>query len=113
MLTRPNGWGQSCIPVHAKGEPMNVSEVILTKVFPLLKEHTYDGVLTTFVAVGQGKTVRISQIEDQPLCIVVYTVEANTVEELQGVKAVKSVELDRPMPTGEGLHLLALDFLAD
>ena len=58
---------------------MNVAEVTLTKVFPVQKEHTYDGVLTKFVAVGHGKTVCISQIEDQPLDIDIYGIGRATV----------------------------------
>jgi hypothetical protein len=82
------------------------------RTFPVQKEHTYDGVLTTSVAVGCGKTVAISQIEGQPLCIDVYGVEVSGVEELQGKKAIKSVELDRPMPNGDELQAFAARYLA-
>jgi hypothetical protein len=91
---------------------MNTSSNLLTRVFPVRKEHTYDGVLSTFVAVGNGKTVVVSQIEDQPLCIDVYGLEVSTVEELQGKKAIKSVELDQPMPSGDELQVLAARYLA-
>lgn len=91
---------------------MNTSNTLLTRLFPVRKEHTYDGVLTTFVAVGNGKTVVISQIEDQPLCIDVYGLEVSTVEELQGTKAIKSVELGQPMPSGDELQMLAARYLA-
>ena len=90
---------------------MNTSSSLLTRVFPVRKEHTYDGVLTTFVTVGNGKTVVVSQIEDQPLCIDVYGLEVSTVEELQGKKAIKSVELDHPMPSGDELQVLAARYL--
>jgi hypothetical protein len=82
------------------------------KVFPVEKEHTYDGVLTSFCAVGYGKTVAISQIEDQSLCIDLYAIEVNDIGELQGRKAIKSIELDRPMPTGDELQALAARYLA-
>ena len=91
---------------------MNTSSSLLTRVFPVRKEHTYDGVLTTFFAVGNGKTVVVSQIEDQPLCIDVYGLEVSTVEELPGTKAIKSVELDQPMPSGDELQVLAARYLA-
>lgn len=66
---------------------MNTSDTLPSRISPVQKEHTYDGVLTTFVAIGDGKTVAISQIEDQPLCIAVYNLEVSTVEELQGKRA--------------------------
>lgn len=69
------------------------------------KEHTYDGILTTFAVVGNGKPVVVSQIEDQPLCIDVYGLDVRRVEELQGKKAIKSVELDQPMPSGDELQV--------
>ena len=72
---------------------MSTSNSLLTRVFPVRREHTYDGILTTFAAVGNGKTVVVSQIEDQPLYIDVYGLDVSTVEELQGKKAIKSVEL--------------------
>jgi hypothetical protein len=61
----------------------NTSNSLLTRVLPGRKEHTYDGVLTTFVAIGNGKTVVVSQIEDRPLCIDVYGLKVSTVEESQ------------------------------
>lgn len=91
---------------------MNRSDTLLSKVFPVQKEHTYDGVLTTFVAIGDGKTVVISQIEDQSLCIDVYDLEVGKVEELQGKKAIQSVELARPMPSADELQVLAARYLA-
>jgi hypothetical protein len=91
---------------------MSTSTGLLTRVFPVRKGHTYDGILTTFAAAGNGKTVVVSQIEDQPLYIDVYGGEASTVEELQGKKAVKSVELDQPMPSGKELQVLAARYLA-
>jgi hypothetical protein len=90
---------------------MNVSEVTLTKVFPVQKEHTYDGVLTRFVAIGHGKTICISQIEDQPLYIDIYGLEVNSVEDLQSSNPEKSVQLAQVMPTGDALYRLAADFL--
>jgi hypothetical protein len=91
---------------------MSDSENLPTKVFPLQREHTYDGVLSSYVAVGNGKTVTVSQVEGQPLCIDVYEFEVNTTEELQGKKADKSIELDRPMPSGNDLPLLVARYLA-
>jgi hypothetical protein len=91
---------------------MNTSSGLLTRVFPVRKEHTYDGILTTFAAAGNGKTVVVSQIEDQPLYIDVYGAEVSTVEALQGKKAVKSVELDQLIPSGEELQVLAARYLA-
>jgi hypothetical protein len=90
---------------------MNTSDTLLSRVFPVQKEHTYDGVLTTFVAIGDGKTVVISQIEDQSLCIDLYDLEVGTVEELQGKKPIQSVELARPMPSGDELQVLAARYL--
>ena len=75
---------------------MSDSENLPTKVFPLRREHTYDGVLSSYVAVGNGRTVAVSQVEGQPLCIDVYGIEVNTTGELQGKKADKSIELDPP-----------------
>ena len=92
---------------------MGIPDNLPTRVYPLQKERTYDGVLTSFVAVGNGKTVAISQIEAQPLYIDVYAVEVNDAGELQGRTAVKSIELDRPMPNGEELQLLAARYLAE
>ena len=92
---------------------MNTLNNLLTGVFPLKKEHTYDGVLTTFVAAGNGKTVVVSQIEGQPLYIDVYGLEVSTVEELQGKKAIKSVEIDQPVPCGDELQMFAARYLAD
>lgn len=90
---------------------MNVAEVTLTKVFPVQKEHTYDGILTKFVAVGHGKTVCISQIEDQPLYVDIYGLEVNTVEDLPSGNAEKSVQLAQAMPRGDALLRMAADFL--
>ena len=92
---------------------MNTLNNLLTRVFPLKKEHTYDGVLTTFVAAGNRKTVVVSQIEDQPLYIDVYGLEVSTVEELQGKKAIKSVEIDQSVPCGDELQMFAARYLAD
>ena len=91
---------------------MSTSNGLLTRVFPVRREHTYDGILTTFAAVGNGKTVVVSQIEDQPLYIDVYDLDVSTVEELQGKKATKSVELDQPIPSGDELQVLAARYLA-
>ncbi|MGO8748030.1 MAG: hypothetical protein ACLQNE_18810 [Thermoguttaceae bacterium] len=90
---------------------MSTSNSLLTRVFPVRREHTYDGILTTFAAVGNGKTVVVSQIEDQPLYIDVYGLDVSTVEELQGKKAIKSVELDQPIPSGDELQVLAARYL--
>ncbi len=90
---------------------MSTSNGLLTRVFPVRREHTYDGILTTFAAAGNGKTVVVSQIEDQPLYIDVYDLDVNTVEELQGKKATKSVELDQPIPSGDELQVLAARYL--
>ena len=68
------------------------------KTFPIYREHTYDGVLMTFIAVGSGKTVRISQLEDQVLCIDVYGAEIQEASELDSQKAVTSQEFDIEMP---------------
>ena len=92
---------------------MSASEKLPTKVFTLRREHTYDGVLSSYVAVGNGKTVAISQIEGQPLCTDVYGIEVNDTEELQGKKADKSVEIDCPMPSGDELQSLAARYLAE
>lgn len=92
---------------------MNVSEVTLTRVFGVQKEHTYDGVLSTFVAVGNGRTVSISQIEDQPLYADVYDYEATSVEDLQGRSSGKSVERAQAMPSGEALFRMAANFLVN
>ena len=96
-----------------EGESTSTSDNLPTRKFPLRKEHTYDGVLTNFVAMGNGKTVAISQIEGQPLYIDVYAIEVNDVGELQGRTAIKSIELDRPIPNGEELQLLAARYLAE
>jgi hypothetical protein len=90
---------------------MSTSNTLLTRFFPVRKEHTYDGILTTFAAAGNHKTVVVSQIEDQPVCIDVYGLEVSTVEELQDKKAIKSVELDPPMPSGDELQVLAARYL--
>ena len=92
---------------------MNVSEMTLTKVFPVQKQHTYDGIETRFSAVGHGKTVCISQIEDQPLYVDLYDFEAGSVEDLQDRKADKSFELNQVMPSGDHLHQLAAHYLAE
>lgn len=90
---------------------MNVAETTEIKAFPVQKEHTYDGILTRFIAVGHGKTVCISQIEDQPLYIDVYGLAVNRVEDLPSGNPETSVELSQAMPSGDALHRLAADFL--
>jgi hypothetical protein len=82
------------------------------RVFPVQKEHTYDGILTSIHAVGYGKTVAISQIEGQPLCIDLYGGEVRNIEGIQGRKAIKSLELDQPMPSGDELQMLAARYLS-
>lgn len=91
---------------------MSTSNSLPTKIFPVRKEHTYDGVLTTFVAVGNGKTVVISQIEDQPLCINVYAAEFAGMNDWEGKKPVQSLEFDQTIPKGDELKSLAERYLA-
>jgi hypothetical protein len=90
---------------------MNVSDVTPTRDFGVQKEHTYDGVMTSFVAVGNGRTVCISQIEDQPLYIDVYGFEANSVEDVRGRTSGKFTQLAQAMPSGDALLRMAADFL--
>jgi len=87
-------------------------QYLADKMFLGAKRAPYDGILVTFAAAGNGKTVVVSQIEDQPLCIDVYGLEVSTIEELQGKKASKSVELDQPIPSGDELQVLAAGYLA-